>query len=57
MTTNRAKCGTDSQVRLTVFGKNGDSGPLPLGSPDDGLFNSGATDEFDVSRDPDGYSM
>ena len=41
-------CVMHMQVTLTVFGDQGDSGPLPLGEPDSGLFDTGATDEFDV---------
>ena len=48
-TSNKANSDTGSQVFLTVFGDKGNSGPLPLGSPGGSAFQSGATDEFDVS--------
>ena len=48
-TGNKDNSSTDAQVSLTVFGERGNSGPLPLGVPDSGLFEIGATDEFDVS--------
>lgn len=48
MTSDKDMAGTDAQVTLTVFGINGDSGPLPLGEPDGGFFEKGATDQFDV---------
>lgn len=41
---------TNHQVYLTVFGEAGDSGALPLGEPDKGLFEQGKTDKFDVSH-------
>ena len=49
ITGNKDNSSTDARVTLTVFGERGDSGPLPLGEPDSGLFDTGATDEFDVS--------
>ena len=56
-TSDRALAGTDAQVTLTVFGVNGDSGPLPLGEPDNGFFESGATDQFDVSTALSAFSQ
>ena len=47
-TSSEDKSGTDAQVTLTVFGEKGDTGPQPLGVPENGLFESGATDQFDV---------
>lgn len=40
---------TTSQVTLTVYGDAGNSGPLPLGKPNQGLFKPGQTDEFEVN--------
>jgi hypothetical protein len=50
MTSKKDNAGTDAQVTLTVFGVNGDSGPLLLGEPGGGFFESGATDQFEVQR-------
>ena len=47
-TGSQDNCGTDAQVALTVFGEKGDTDKLPLGAPEQGLFENGSTDQFDV---------
>ncbi|ELT98105.1 hypothetical protein CAPTEDRAFT_225952 [Capitella teleta] len=53
MTSDKNNAGTDAQVTLTVFGVNGDSGPLPLGEPGGGFFEAAATDQFDIWLEPE----
>ena len=48
-TSSEEEAGTSGQVTLTVVGAKGETGPLPLGDPEKGLFQPGQTDEFDVS--------
>ncbi|XP_013396607.1 lipoxygenase homology domain-containing protein 1 isoform X2 [Lingula anatina] len=45
--------GTDARVTVTVFGETGDTGPLPLGQPGLGHFESGKVDEFKIFVDPE----
>lgn len=35
--------GTEAQVYLTIFGEEGDTGPLELGQPGNGDFEKGTT--------------
>ncbi|XP_055956181.1 lipoxygenase homology domain-containing protein 1 [Patella vulgata] len=44
--------GTDSNVMLTVFGNDGNSGPLPLGEKGIGFFEFGQSDEFEIWLEP-----
>ena len=41
--------GTTAQVTLTVYGEQGNSGPIPLGNVEDETFQPGEEDEFEVS--------
>ncbi|CAH1776005.1 unnamed protein product [Owenia fusiformis] len=48
VTTNELPAsGTGSNVTLTVYGKKGNSGPLPLGGADLGSFAAGNVDHFE----------
>ena len=42
-------CDTSAAVTLTAFGESGDTGPLPLGEAGDENFQTGETDDFQVS--------
>ncbi|XP_078677295.1 uncharacterized protein LOC144913960 isoform X2 [Branchiostoma floridae x Branchiostoma belcheri] len=48
MTSEDVNAGTDAQVSLTVYGDQGNSGPLQLGVGQSGFFERGKIDEFDV---------
>jgi hypothetical protein len=50
VTSNIDNSGTDAQVSLTVFGERGATDLIPLGAPNNGLFESGMRNEFDVSK-------
>ncbi|XP_059163011.1 lipoxygenase homology domain-containing protein 1-like [Physella acuta] len=41
--------GTTAQVTITVYGHKGNSGPIPLGFPDNSCFLPGQVDEFDIN--------
>ena len=49
-TSGAPNSGTNDRVTLTVYGDAGNSGPLSLGEPDKGHFQTGQTDEFQVSE-------
>ncbi|ESO92330.1 hypothetical protein LOTGIDRAFT_162634 [Lottia gigantea] len=49
---NIENSGTDANVVLTIFGNHGNSGPLPLGEPGIGFFESGQKDEFEIFLEP-----
>ncbi|XP_052774352.1 lipoxygenase homology domain-containing protein 1-like isoform X2 [Mya arenaria] len=53
VTSEEMDSGTDSNVTLTVYGDADNTGPISLGSPSTGSFNTGKTDEFDVILDPE----
>ncbi|KAK3777632.1 hypothetical protein RRG08_021747 [Elysia crispata] len=44
---------TEANVTLTVFGTNGQSGPILLESEDKDTFQAGKTDQFDIFLDPE----
>lgn len=48
MVTNGQSKGFNDQVYLTVYGDAGNSGQLPLGEPDNGLFQAESTEQFEV---------
>ena len=50
ITSSDENAGTLGQVTLTIFGTDGDSGPLPLGEPASGLFEREDADQFDVCK-------
>ncbi|XP_012939779.1 lipoxygenase homology domain-containing protein 1 isoform X2 [Aplysia californica] len=41
--------GTHAQVFITVYGHKGNSGPVPLGFPDNSCFNPGQEDDFELN--------
>ena len=47
-TSDKDNSDTDALVTLTVFGDQGNSGPLPLGEPGKDLFKAEGTDDFKV---------
>ncbi|CAL1540914.1 unnamed protein product [Lymnaea stagnalis] len=47
-TSQQSVSGTSAQVTITVYGLKGNSGPLPLGFPDNSYFLPGQVDEFDI---------
>ncbi|GFN93248.1 lipoxygenase-like protein domain-containing protein 1, partial [Plakobranchus ocellatus] len=53
VTASEADSWTDANVTLSIFGTKGHSGPLPLGSKDQGSFQAGQTDQFEIYLDPE----
>jgi hypothetical protein len=46
--TNGQSKGFNDQVYLTIYGDASNSGQLPLGEPDNGLFQAESTEKFEV---------
>ncbi|GFR61376.1 lipoxygenase homology domain-containing protein 1 [Elysia marginata] len=53
VTAPEADSGTEANVSLTVFGTNGQLGPLSLESEEQDCFQPGKTDQFDIFLDQD----